>query len=81
MGGYKFIIGFAVIILCAFIWIPLEYASTLTAEVMNLGITEASAISMNNLLARVFYYSLFFIILIVMLWTIKTDTEEEYGFN
>jgi len=81
MGGYKFIIGFIVIIMCALIWIPLEYASTMTAEIMNLGITEASAIAMNNLLARVFYYSLFFIIVIAMLWVIKTDTGEEYGFN
>ena len=81
MGGYKFIMAILAIVVCALLWIPLEYVSTLTAEIMNAGLTDAGAIAMNNVFSRVFYYSLFFIILIAAFYAIKTDTGEENAFN
>jgi len=76
MSGYKFIIGILVFIIAILLWIPLEYVSTLTATILNSGMTDATAIQMNNIFARVFYYSLFIIFLAIMVYVLKPDSGE-----
>lgn len=76
MSGYKLVIGTLVFIITILLWIPLEYVSTLTATVLNSGITDAGAIQMNNIMSRVFYYSLFIIFIAVLVYVLKPDSGE-----
>jgi len=76
MSGYKLVIGFLVFIITLLLWIPMEYTSTLTATILNSGITEAGAIQTNNIMARVFYYSLFIIFIALLVYILKPDSGE-----
>jgi hypothetical protein len=77
MSGYKLVMGFMVFIITILLWIPLEYASTLTATILNSAVTDATAIQMNNIMARVFYYSLFIIFIALLIYILKPDSGEQ----
>jgi hypothetical protein len=77
MSAYKLVLGAIVIVICALVWIPMENAVGILYPILNAGITDAATIQRNVIFYRIFYYSLFFIILITVIYIIKTDKGEE----
>lgn len=77
MSGYSFLLGFIAIILCAIIWLPLTYAFDLLIIAINSGVSDPDVIVRNDVMGQLVYYSLFFVILAIILYIIKTKKGEE----
>lgn len=76
-SGYRFLIGFLIFILCSLIWIPLNYVFGITGTVLNTGLADADAVSRNNTAVMAFYYTLFIIIIAIILYVIKPGEDNE----
>jgi nitrogen fixation-related uncharacterized protein len=79
MTAYKFLIGFAMVLICIFLWIILNDTVATIGSIFNAGITDPDAIARNNTAVALFYYTMLFIILAFALWILKSsqDNKEE----
>ncbi|MCX6817736.1 MAG: hypothetical protein NTU57_02670 [Candidatus Aenigmarchaeota archaeon] len=76
-SGYRLVLGILTIVLVSFLWIPLNYVFSLAAAALNAGITDAGTISRNNMMAQGIYYTLFIIIVGLIIYIIKPDKGED----
>lgn len=79
MSGYKFAMGFLAIIISIILWLPLSYVFDLITEAINAGLTNPTVIERNNIMTHAMYYMLFFVILAVVLYIVKSDKGEDEG--
>lgn len=75
-SGYRLVIGILVIILCSFLWIPLNYVFATTGTALNSMITDPDTIQRNNIVMQAFYYTLAIIIIVVVIYIVKPDKGE-----
>lgn len=80
-SGYRLIIGFLVMIFVSLLWIPLNYSMSLAGGILNTGLADPDAVSRNNTVVMAFYYTLFILILAIVLYVIKPgqDNDEQGG--
>jgi len=79
-SGYRLIIGVLALIVVIFLWIPLGYVFGEVATALNTGITDTGAISRNDIMVQAFYYTLFVIVIAVIIYIVKpTAGETEQG--
>lgn len=76
MSGYKLIIGIAVIILAFFMWVPLNYVMGLTGTALNAISSDPGVIQRNNVVVSAYYFTLFIIVLAIVIYIIKPDKGE-----
>jgi len=77
-SGYRLVIGILIIIICAFVWIPLDWGMDQATTALNSGITDGDTIERNNIVNNAFYFTLFIIIVAVVIYIVKPskgDTE------
>jgi hypothetical protein len=77
MGAYKLIVGLLIIVLCSLIWIPMNYVFGLTGAALNGMLTDADAISRNNSVMQLYYWTLMIIIIAIFIWIVKPEKGEE----
>jgi hypothetical protein len=75
-SGYRLILGFMTIVLVSFLWIPLNYYFSIAAAAFNAGITDPTAIANNNMMAQGIYWTLFIIIVGMIIYIVKPDKGE-----
>lgn len=75
-SGYKLIIGILTIVVCMFLWIPLDWGMDIIVEALNGGITDPDTIERNNIVKLGFYYTLLIIIVAIVIYIVKTDKGE-----
>lgn len=80
-SGYRLIIGVLTIIICMFLWIPLDWAMDLATTALNSGITDADTIERNNIVNQAYYYTLFIVIIAIIIYIVKPSGkgDEEAG--
>jgi len=83
MSAFKFIIGIAAIVFITIVWIVLnegviEVGSVMNEMVTN-NVTGPDIIIRNNMMVSMFFYSLFFLIMVVSIWILKTTVDEGGG--
>jgi len=76
-SGYRLIIGILAIVICMFIWIPLDWAMDQATVALNGGITDADTIERNNIVNNGFYYTLFIIIVAVVIYIVKPSSKDD----
>jgi len=82
MTGYNLIIGVAIIIVIALVWIPINEIMREDGGVVDImnNMTNATetpdVITYNNMAGEITYYSLFLVIIIVGLYIIKSGIKE-----
>lgn len=83
MSAYNFFIGMLAIFLAILVWLPTVYMFDTATETFNGLITgpdSAELIQSNNTMSEVVYYSLFFVILGIIIFILKrTRSNEEEG--
>lgn len=75
-SGYRFIIGVLAIIMCMLLWIPLDWAMDQATTALNGGITDADTIQRNNIVNDAYYFTLFIVIIAVIIYIVKPTTGE-----
>lgn len=70
-SGYKLIMGILAIILCMFLWIPLDWGMDQATTALNSGITDPDTINRNNIVNQGFYYTLLIIIVAIVIYIVK----------
>lgn len=79
-SGYKLIIGILTIVVCMFLWIPLDWGIDQVTNALNGGITDADTIMRNNIVNNAFYFTLFIIIVAIVVYIVKPDKgDNEHG--
>ena len=75
-SGYKLIIGILAFIVCAFLWIPLDWGMDQATTALNSGITDADTIERNNIANNAFYFTLFIILVAIVIYIVKPSKGE-----
>lgn len=76
MSGFKLVIGFVAIIIIGLLWIGLNEVMVNVGSVFNSMTTDADTITRNNMGLSIFYYSLFFMIIVIAIWVVKSSLDE-----
>ena len=76
MSGYKLILGFIAIIVIAFLWIVLNEIFVDTGDILNALTSDADTITRNDMAISIFYYSLFFMIIVIAIYLVKNALGE-----
>lgn len=75
MTGFRLMVGVVLIIALSFLWIPLNETVDLLRTEFNDLTTDADVIGRNNMLASIFYFSLFFMFIAIGLWLLRSALE------
>jgi hypothetical protein len=79
MTAYEFVIGFIAIITVAILWIGLNEAIVLIADILNAGVSDAATLERNVMAVSIFFYSLFAVIIAIGINVLKTVHEDRGG--
>ena len=75
MSGYVMVLGFIAIVVIAFLRIPLNEVINTIGTTFNNMTTDTDTINRNNMAVSAFFYTLFFMVIAVIIWIIKSSLD------
>jgi len=76
MGMYEFVLGIGTIIFLGIVWAILNHTFATITDIYTNMTNSSEVIAQYTLASNVFYFSYFFLVIVIIAWIIKTSMKQ-----